>query len=416
MNIVEVIRKGILDHKYARFFSVFATVFALIYHISFLIAFYLLGVMPMFYFNIFSVSLFTVLSILVCFVKKDSFVGLFHFFVIEVVIHQILADYFVGGVASFHFFILLTGILPLLTFKKELLLASIYGFICVALFAFFEIIATNLVPKYEIPHLAMVIIRSANVILTTSVNFIALVLYSYSLWHKEYSLESKIEQQQLQAAATNQKMLIMQNSIINSLASLVENRDTDTGEHVQRTSMYVELICKKAVEKGIYSDTIDQRFIDLARRAAPLHDIGKIMISDNVLKKPGRLTPEEFELIKVHTTEGGRIISEVVGISEDKDFIHIAEEIATNHHERWDGKGYPEGIMGEKIPLSARIMAVADVFDALVSPRCYKEPMSLEEALVIMKDGRGTHFDPDIVDIFFSIQDEVLEVMNQFKR
>ncbi len=138
------------------------------------------------------------------------------------------------------------------------------------------------------------------------------------------------------------------------------------------------------------------------------------MISDAILQKPGRLTPEEFDAMKEHTTAGGHIITEVMGGIEEKEYIDIAVQIAEGHHEKWDGSGYPKGIKGKEIPLCARIMAVADVFDALVSKRCYKEAMPVEKAFSIIEESGGSHFDPNLSLLFCSIRDEVTEVLNEF--
>lgn len=213
----------------------------------------------------------------------------------------------------------------------------------------------------------------------------------------------------------HRKIIEMQNNTIISLSNLVENRDSDTGEHVRRTSAYVNLIALKARVNNIYTDILTDDYISLITKAAPMHDIGKIVVPDNILKKPGKLTPEEFEQIKRHTVEGGRIVEEVIGDHDDKEYLQIAKEIATCHHERWDGKGYPEGLKEDEIPLSARIMAIADVFDALVSPRCYKEPFPIETAMDIIKKEAGSHFDPLLAELFLSMQDDAMAIMEKYK-
>lgn len=156
----------------------------------------------------------------------------------------------------------------------------------------------------------------------------------------------------------NEKLVSLQSRIINSLESLVENRDGDTGNHILRTSAYVEIIARKAFGHGLWSETIDEHYIELIKSAAPMHDVGKIVVPNHILKKPEKLTAEEFEQMKLHTTEGKRIIEEIIGMTENKNYIKIASEIATSHHERWDGRGYPYQYAKEEIPLSARIMAI----------------------------------------------------------
>lgn len=195
------------------------------------------------------------------------------------------------------------------------------------------------------------------------------------------------------------------------MADLIENRDQDTGEHVKRTSRYVELLTRAAQREGYCSEVLTDDYVELLIKAAPLHDIGKIAVSDTILQKPGRLTKEEFEAMKEHTTAGGRIVGEVLKGIEEKGYIDIASQVAAFHHEKWDGSGYPHGLQGEMIPLGARIMAVADVFDALVSKRCYKEPMTISEAFDVIRESAGSHFDPTLAGIFCQIRREVGEVL-----
>ena len=192
----------------------------------------------------------------------------------------------------------------------------------------------------------------------------------------------------------------IQAQIISSMANLIESRDTETGEHVARTSRYVRTLAEKCREDGVYADLIDDRFIEMIYLLAPLHDIGKIVVSDRILKKPGKLTDEEFDEMKRHASEGGRVIREVLQGITDEDYLRFASEIATYHHERWAGKGYPAGLTGEDIPLASRIMAIADVYDALISERCYKKPMSPEAAMKIIEEGSGIHFDPQLAEVF----------------
>ena len=202
----------------------------------------------------------------------------------------------------------------------------------------------------------------------------------------------------------------MQNGLIYVLADLVESRDKNTGDHVRKTAAYVRLIMEKMREKGLYADQLTDEYVADVANSAPLHDVGKIVVSDTVLNKPGRLTDEEFVQMKQHTTAGSRIIASAMALVSDSGYLKEAKNLATYHHERWDGKGYPSGKKGEEIPLSARIMAVADVFDALVSRRSYKEPFSFEKAMSIIEEGAGTQFDPEIAKIFIESADEVREI------
>lgn len=222
------------------------------------------------------------------------------------------------------------------------------------------------------------------------------------------NLEQEIEQKNLSITQHNEKMLALQDNIIIGMANLIESRDGNTGEHIKRTSFYVNLLARAIRDKGLYTDILTDNYIELLTKAAPMHDIGKILVPDHILQKPGRLTPEEYEIIKEHSAAGGKIVREVLGFIEEKDYIEIASDMAAHHHEKWNGSGYTKGLAQEDIPLSARIMAIADVFDALVSKRCYKSPMPVEEAFAEMEKSSGTHFDPQLVKIFLGLKEEIM--------
>ena len=233
----------------------------------------------------------------------------------------------------------------------------------------------------------------------------------FELSEKEIELIDRVHE----AQNTKLEFIKMQNHTIESLSNLVENRDEDTGEHVRRTRAYVELIAVQLMKNNRYPEIVTPRYIRFLKRAAPMHDIGKIVVPDAVLKKPGRFTPDEFKLMQRHTTEGGRIVHEILDGYEDPEYIQMTSDIATYHHEKWDGTGYPSGLKGEDIPLCARIMALADVFDALVSPRVYKSPMTYEEAYAIIESGIGSHFDPIIANEFLNIKEKTAAVNESFK-
>ena len=208
----------------------------------------------------------------------------------------------------------------------------------------------------------------------------------------------------------------MQNGLIWVLADMVESRDQCTGDHVRKTAAYADIILQHMKKLGIYADRLTDKFCDDVVNSAPLHDVGKIHVSDTLLNKPGRLTDEEYAQMKTHTTAGREIIEKAIDVvgSGDSGYLQEAKNLSACHHERWDGKGYPSGLAGEDIPLSARIMAVADVFDALVSRRSYKPPFSFEKAMDIIKEGAGTQFDPSIVAAFVDASDEVRAVAESF--
>lgn len=208
----------------------------------------------------------------------------------------------------------------------------------------------------------------------------------------------------------------MQEGLIMTMANMVENRDSDTGAHIQKTAAYVRIIAEGLKRKGYYAEKITPKFISDVVRSAPLHDVGKINIPDSVLNKPGKLTPEEFEIMKTHTTAGKKIIEQAISTVQGENYLKEARNMAAYHHERWDGKGYPEGLHGEVIPLSARIMAVADVFDALASPRVYKPAFSMDKAIQIVEEGSGTQFDPKCVEVFLEALPEVRVILGKYNK
>ena len=207
-----------------------------------------------------------------------------------------------------------------------------------------------------------------------------------------------------------EKMTNMQTHMISGLANVIENRDMDTGEHIVRTSMLVRMLSEYARIDGVYVEEIDDRFIDLIYTLAPMHDVGKIIIPDNILKKPGRLTDEEFETMKKHAEVGGDVVKEVLSGISDEQYLSFAADLSTYHHEWWNGSGYPKGLRCEEIPLCARIMAIADVYDALISERCYKKAMKPEDAFRIIEEESGTHFDPKLVKVFLHHKEEFKNV------
>ncbi|MBN2724295.1 MAG: response regulator [Deltaproteobacteria bacterium] len=194
---------------------------------------------------------------------------------------------------------------------------------------------------------------------------------------------------------------------IAALAKLAESRDDDTGKHIERVQTFCRMIAEKMKNHVLFSTRIDDTFMANIYHASPLHDIGKVGIPDAILLKPGKLTSEEFEQMKTHTIIGAHTLEEVKGKYPANKFIEMGIEIAKYHHEKWNGQGYPEGLHGEEIPLSARIMAVVDVYDALRAKRPYKDPFSHEKTMEIIKEGSGTHFDPAIVNIMLAIEKDI---------
>ena len=219
-----------------------------------------------------------------------------------------------------------------------------------------------------------------------------------------HNLENMVQEQAEKIIEDARRISSIQDSVIIGMANLIESRDGSTGKHVKNTQMYVRLIASELRSRGLFPMELTEDYIEDLCKAAPLHDVGKIKVPDAILQKPGKLTPEEFDAIKLHTTYSRKIIQMIIGDVEDEHYVRIVEDIAMYHHERWDGTGYPTGLAGDSIPLSARIMAVADVFDALYEERCYKPPIRpIERIMQIMSEGRGTQFDPVIIDVFMEM-------------
>jgi len=204
----------------------------------------------------------------------------------------------------------------------------------------------------------------------------------------------------------------LQDSMVVGLAELVECRDGDTGGHIKRTAKYLEILIYAMSEAGLYSDILTNEYIHNSIRSAPLHDIGKIGISDGILLKRGSFDENERDYMKQHTTLGGMALQKVIDSTSGENFLWIAKDMAFCHHEKWDGTGYPHGLSEYNIPLCARIMAIADVYDALTSKRHYKKPYLHSKVVEIILNGAGTHFDPYIVDIFKSVSDKFNAISN----
>jgi putative two-component system response regulator len=208
---------------------------------------------------------------------------------------------------------------------------------------------------------------------------------------------------------------VVQDVTIMAMGSLAETRDNETGNHIRRTQHYIRALAVKLQSHGKYARHLDDATIELLFKSAPLHDIGKVGIPDRILLKAGKLTPDEFEIMKTHTTLGrDAILAAEKMLDAPSSFLRYAREIAHYHQEKWDGSGYPEGFKGEQIPLSARLMAVADVYDALISRRVYKPAFPHEKAVEIIREGRNKHFDPDITDAFLEIAEEFRQIASVF--
>jgi len=219
-------------------------------------------------------------------------------------------------------------------------------------------------------------------------------------------------QLELEAVINEQtsELKALRNSTVAALARVVENRDHFTGGHIERTTMFLEILLKAMKEREVYSDIINDWDLDAVVLASRLHDVGKVTISDLILNKPGKLSKEEFEDMKKHTVEGERIVEEIINESGSQGLLQHAKLFAGYHHERFDGTGYPHGKKGGNIPLQGRLMAIVDVYDALISARPYKQPFSHDKALDIVSESMGTHFDPNIARVFLEVSDLFAEV------
>lgn len=226
---------------------------------------------------------------------------------------------------------------------------------------------------------------------------------------KNAYLETEIERRMEE----NQRI---QNVSIRALAHLAETRDPETGDHILRTQSYIQVLATSLRWHPRFSETITEHYIQLLTKSAPLHDIGKVGIPDGVLLKPGKLTKDEWTIMKTHAELGARAIELAeIDVDQPVEFLGLAREIAHWHHERWDGSGYPDGLKGDAIPVSARLMAVADVFDALISRRVYKDAMPFDEAHDVIAAGRGSQFDPDATDAFLEKYDEFVEIARKYQ-
>ena len=228
-------------------------------------------------------------------------------------------------------------------------------------------------------------------------------------------LKDKNEYLESEINKRTKEVLEIQDVTIMTIASLAETRDNETGRHIRRTQLYVRMLAEKLRDNSRFRLMQDDRNVDLLFKSAPLHDIGKVGIPDSILLKPGRLEPAEFEIMKNHAAIGLSAIQQAEDqLGRQVDFLTCAKEITYSHHEKWDGSGYPEGLSGEAIPVAARLMALADVYDSLISNRVYRSGMSHDETRKIIMEGRATHFDPDVVDAFLALEEDFKRIADKF--
>lgn len=226
------------------------------------------------------------------------------------------------------------------------------------------------------------------------------------------SIENYNAELEREVAAQTADIMHIKDMMVLGMADMVESRDNNTGGHIKRTSAVVKAFAVRLLAHDELG--LSERFLRMVEKAAPMHDLGKIAIDDSILRKPGRFTDEEYNEMKRHTTEGARIVESILRGVEDDDFVEIARNVALYHHEKWNGKGYPLMAAGTDIPVEARIMALADVFDALVSKRCYKDAFSYDKAFAIIEEDLGKHFDPDLGRVFLECRSELQRIYDEY--
>lgn len=242
---------------------------------------------------------------------------------------------------------------------------------------------------------------------------ISLRRYRRELHAHNTRLTQLVEERTQEVVSAKEEVSKAQLATIMAMCKIAEARDDDTGKHIERTQLYCQVLAEQIGEREAYAKDADEEFIRNVHQASPLHDIGKVAIPDAILNKPARLTPEEFDVMKSHAAIGARNLEAVFERYPNNGFIRIGIEIARHHHEKWNGGGYPDGLSGEAIPLSARIMAVGDVYDALRSKRCYKDAFPHEKARGILVEERGKHFDPALIDVFLSVEERFAAINDE---
>ena len=369
-------------------------------HEIFCVIFFCLGVWEMGVYNILSSIYFYVLAYLLWSQKITNNEKMDNLISLEFVLHSILATYFTGFALGYQYILFVMAVpVTVLTDDKEYLrFNSLRTFFSIGLYVVLSVLLQYgiLLPKYYFTD-TIALINNSFLIMVVFLALNSQMIANFRIYKnhmKEYRQKELLN---------IQKMNDIQKKVIRNVAGVIEERDSATGEHTERTTTYAEEICNELIRTGKYTDVLDEDMVYRITQSAALHDIGKIKTPDAVLNKPGKLTPEEFEIIKKHTIDGGKIIRQIFQDIDDKEYEEIAYDIVMYHHEKWDGSGYPEGLKGEEIPLCARIMAVADVFDALVSERVYKSAMSIEKSLEIIAEDSGKHFDPDVTEAFLRV-------------
>ena len=399
------------DKDYAAFASLSAPLnmfflICLVLHTGYLMAFSLYKIYVMVMFDIVGVILFATFVVLLKHFK-GSWLPCTLLTITELYLHQICCIALFGLEPGFQYLMIPLMFLSVFISSKKsrivVFLRNTITFIASITFIFLLVYFSEYVPRYNMHSL----VNTSLLVVNCITSFLATAIYAgrvvYSIDTKRSELDVSVDEK---IAAIEH----MQNQIIISFANIIEARDGNTGKHVIRTSEYVQALVMELKERGDYSDILDDQYIKNTILSAPLHDIGKITVPDAILLKPGKLTEEEFKQIKNHTINGKKLIEGSMSAIENADFINIAKSVALYHHECWNGEGYPYGIKGEDIPLCARIMTIADVFDALAAKRVYKAAMPISEVFSIIRSERGKKFDPIVTDAFLAIEPQITAI------
>ncbi len=398
------------DKDYAAYASLTAPLnmfflISLVLHTGYLILFSFLQIHIMLLFDFVGVVFYATFVILLKYFK-GSWLPCTLLTIGELFLHQICSVALFGLEPGFQYWMIPLMFLSVFISKKNKFVIFARNAITVlATFAFIFLLVyfNDYTPPYILPsaiHTTLLIVNCITSLMATAVYSGRIV---NSIDTKRSELHNSVDQKD---AAIEQ----MQNKIIISFANIIEARDGNTGKHVLRTSEYVQALVFELVRRGDYADTLTNRYVQNTILSAPLHDIGKITVPDAILLKPGKLNEEEFNAIKNHTVNGKKLIEESMADIENEDFLNVAKAVALYHHECWDGTGYPYGLKGEDIPLCARIMTIADVFDALAAKRVYKAALPITEVFSMIRSMRGKKFDPIVTDAFLAIEQEITNI------
>jgi len=324
----------------------------------------------------------------------------------ELIVHQVFAVKLFGLAPGFHYLLIPLMFITVFIRKKGSLYVLLRRFIIFIAAASFILLVAGF-DEYHPEYMFSTEVTKGLLVVNCIACFTLTHLFTGRVVH---NLDEKRSELDISVNEKTNAIESMQNQIIISFANIIEARDGSTGKHVKRTSEYVEALVKELKRNGDYADILDEQYMHDVMMSAPLHDIGKITIPDSILTKAGRLTQSEFNTIKEHTINGKKLIEEAMSDIENEQFLKVAKSVALYHHECWDGSGYPYGIAGEDIPLCARIMTIADYFDALVAKRSYKAALPTSVVFDSIKEQSGKKFDPTVTEAFLRIRDKIDEI------